>query len=192
MTYTKDMLVGLALILWIPSLQGACRCSKDGETAPDAGVPAPTASSSADPWDDPWMQRDASTGPQDASPPPPRPVVSLSAVEGLWGSKDGEEGWAEVTSKAKTEEDGGKWRFPYPWHLLAHPPGSEATIDCGFHEQLMGDAGLADWRVAYCEGGPLGEGQRHAKRLVLTTQEAAVELLTIDVEDVIHLTVDRN
>ena len=120
------------------------------------------------------------------------PVINLNYVEGLWGSKDAEEGWAEFTSKATAKEKGERWKYPYPWHLLLHPPEAPHTYDCGFHSKLMDDGYRLGWRVAWCEGGDLEKGRRHAKRLLLHKREEAVEFVLIDINGIPTVELDRN
>lgn len=179
MSMTKEMLVALALILGIIAIPASCRCGR--EPGP---VPKP---------DPPPAVQDAAP---EASAPTEKvwePVTNLDTVEGSWGSKDNEEGWAEVSSRATAKENGDPWRYPYPWHLLLHPPETEVTYDCGFHESLEepADAGAHSWRVAWCEGGELEEGRRHAKRLVLRKREEAVEFLLIDINGLPTVELDR-
>lgn len=180
MGQTGEMLVGLACVMGSASLLGVCNCPKSGP------VPAPSTAPS-------------STAPVTASstpPPPPKPAwkaaTSLEPLEGSWGSKVAEEGWAELSSKKATIEKGGKWVYPYPWHLLVHEPEQPNTYDCGVHEELMDDGQTEPWRVAYCEGGDLPPGRRHAERLILMLADTEQELLHIDVVGLATVELDRN
>jgi hypothetical protein len=172
------MLVALVLVVGVSLAQASCRCDKDPEPAPDADVPTSstqgvlTTTSSLEPT---WA-----------------PVHHLRYAEGLWGSKDAAEGWAEVSSRAEVTEKGGEWRYPYPWHLLLHPPDTSYTYDCGFHEELLDADGFIGWRLAWCEGGTLNEGRRHARRVFFSKRETVVEFLRINLQGLAEVELDRN
>lgn len=181
MNFTKEMLVALVLVMGISLIQ-SCRCDKGPEPPPDASVTTAP----------PETQGIVDGGEDALQEPEWAPVLHLRYAEGLWGSKDAAEGWAEVTSKASTEEKGGKWRFPYPWHLLLHPPDTDYTYDCGFHEELMDADGFIGWRLAWCEGGTLNEGRRHARRVFFSKRETVVEFLRINLQGLADVELDRN
>jgi len=181
MGQVAEMLVALACVLGTSSLS-VCTCPRPGpQPPPDAMVVVATTTALPD----------AQGGPAEAGLLW-KAVVSLDPLEGSWGSKTAEEGWAELSSRDKTLENGGKWEYPYPWHVLVHPPGQPSTYDCGVHELLMDDGKTEPWRVAYCEGGDLPPGRRHAKRLVLMLADTDQGLLRIDVEGLAVVELDRN
>jgi hypothetical protein len=180
MNFTKEMLVALALVMGISLIQ-SCRCTRGSEPAPDAAVT--TA---------PPETRGIVDGGEDALQEPEwAPVLHLRYAEGLWGSKDAEEGWADVTSRETAIEKGEQWRYPYPYHLVLAPPG-EYAYDCGFHEEPMDADGFIGWRLAWCEGGTLPEGRRHASRVFFSKRETVVEFLRINLQGLAVVELDRN
>ncbi len=181
MSWTKEMLVALTLIVGVSFLPGACRCPKTPEPASDAGV---TTS-------EPVLPEVGPDGPQESVFEWVH-VKDLHSVEGLWGSKDAEEGWADLTSRTTVTEKGGQWRYPYPWHLVLAPPGGY-VLDCGIFPEPQDNGGsYIGWRVGWCEGGDLPEGKRHAKKVFFTRADAAAELLGIEIIGLVKADFDRN
>ena len=183
-SWTKDLVVLLVVAAGVVVLPEACLCHKTPETAQDAG--GTTSSTTHEPA--------VEAGPE----APQEPVLEwvhvkdLHSVEGLWGSKDAEEGWAELTSRQTAEGKGERWRYPYPWHLLLAPPGGY-VLDCGIYPEPQDDGGsLIGWRVGWCEGGELSEGRRHARKVFFHRADAAAELLGIEILGLVKADFDRH
>lgn len=189
MNRTREMLVALVIVMGVGIRPVACRGSK-GNEADDGGVTTSSAEEAPD------VDPTASWGRLDAAPPPQLlwgPVLNLMDVEGSWGSQDDEnEGWAELTSKRATLERKEQWRYPYPWHLLLHPPKADFTYDCGVHEGMEDAGGLLGWRVGWCEGGSFEKGRRHAVKIFFHEKETFdYQLILINLHEVTKVELER-